>query len=124
MRVFTTRPFQRFARKERIADSEFRAAVARAEAGLVDADLGGGLLKQRVARQGQGRAGGYRTILAYRRGNRSVFIHGFAKRDQENIDARELRELRDAARIFLGLDDTELAIAATEGRLIEVEHDG
>jgi hypothetical protein len=118
MRVFTTRPFQRFARKERIAVSELRAAVARAEAGLVDADLGSGLLKQRVARQGQGRAGGYRTILAYRRGNRSVFIHGFAKRDQENIDAR------DAARIFLGLDDTELAIAVTEGRLIEVEHDG
>ena len=65
MRVFKTKPFERFARKERIADEDLCAAVKRAEGGVLDADLGGGVIKQRLARKGQGRSGGYRAIVAY-----------------------------------------------------------
>ncbi|GIK97818.1 MAG: hypothetical protein BroJett029_20270 [Alphaproteobacteria bacterium] len=64
MRVFVTRQFGRFARSERMADDRLCVAIARAESGLIDADLGGGLIKQRVARPGQGRSGGYRTVVA------------------------------------------------------------
>ena len=65
------------------------------ERGLVDAELGGGVVKQRVARAGQGRSGGYRMLIAYRAGDRAVFLYGFAKRERENVDADELLTLRE-----------------------------
>jgi hypothetical protein len=79
LRVFTTKVFARFARKERLDDRQLCEAIARAERGLVDADLGGNLIKQRVARSGRGRSGGYRTVVAFRASQRSVFLYGFAK---------------------------------------------
>src|SRR5664280_2786664 len=94
MRIFKTRWLARFARHEQITDASLIEAVARAERGLIDADLGGGLIKQRVARKGQGRSGGYRMIVAYRERDRAVFLYGFAKSDRENIDQDELLDLR------------------------------
>jgi hypothetical protein len=85
MQVLKTRWFTKFARNEEIADASLREAIARAERGLIDADLGGGLIKQRVARRGQGRSGGYRVIVAYRAKGRAVFLFGFAKNERENI---------------------------------------
>ena len=66
MRTFKTRPFARFTHRECIADEALCDAVERAERGLVDADLGGGVIKQRIAWRGQGRSGGFRTIVAFR----------------------------------------------------------
>ena len=73
MRILKMRAFAKFARQERIADGSLREAIERAERGLIDTDLGGGLIKQRVARQGQGRSGGYRMIVASRAKDRAVF---------------------------------------------------
>jgi hypothetical protein len=86
MQIYKTRWLARFARQEHIADKSLLEAIARAERGLIDADLGGGLIKQRVARQGQGRSGGYRMIVAYRAQDRAVFFYGFAKSDRENVE--------------------------------------
>ncbi len=86
MRVLKNPWFARFARKEKISDSALCEAVARAEKGLIDADLGGGVLKQRVARLGSGKSGGYRTLILYRSGERAVFAFGFAKSGMDNID--------------------------------------
>jgi hypothetical protein len=117
MQVFKTKWFARFARQERIADASLHEAIARAEHGHIDADLGGGLIKQRVARPGQGRSGGYRAILAYRIENRAVFLYGFAKSDRGNIGPDELTSWRrvgdywlsaDSAKIRKGLDDTAI----------------
>ena len=79
MRIFKSRWFQRFAQKEAITDVVLREAVARAEQGQIDADLGGEVIKQRIARPGQGRSKGYRTIIFFRRGVRAFFVYGFAK---------------------------------------------
>jgi hypothetical protein len=84
VRIFKLKGFARFQRRERIADAALVKALADIAAGLVDADLGGGLIKQRVARPGQGKSGGYRTLLAYRRGERAVFLYGFAKSGRAN----------------------------------------
>ena len=117
MEVFKTRWFARFARQERIADSSLREAIERAERGLIDADLGGGLIKQRVARSGKGKSGGYRTIIAYRARKRAVFLFGFAKSERENIATNELVSFRrvaeywlsdDAGRIRRGLEDESI----------------
>ena len=114
MRIFTTRWLSRYARRERIADDSLRDAIARAERGLVDADLGGGVIKQRVARAGQGRSGGYRMLIAYRAGERAVFLYGFAKRERENIDPDELLTLREIGAAWLAADTRRIAQALQE----------
>lgn len=83
----------RYARQERIEDHSLCEVIERAERGLVDADLGGGIIKQRVARAGQGRSGGFRLLIGYRSGNRAVFLYGFAKNERENITADDLDTL-------------------------------
>lgn len=123
MEVFKTRWFARFARQERIADSSLREAIERAERGLIDADLGGGLIKQRVARPGRGRSGGYRVIVAYRLRHRAVFILGFAKNEQENLEPRQLLVARRLGAKWLAANLEELAQAIDEDELQEVKND-
>lgn len=120
MQVFITRWFDRFARKERISAAQICEAIARAERGLIDADLGGGLIKQRVPRKGEGRSGGYRTAIAYRRRSRAVFLYGFAKNERDNIDDDDLDDLKKAARLFLAFGGKELAQAVAAGELKEI----
>lgn len=123
MRIFKTKWVRRYARRERIADESLREAIERAERGLVDADLGGGVIKQRVARAGQGRSGGYRMLVAYRAGERAVFLYGFAKRERENIDEDELLTLREIGAAWLAADARQIALALDEEALQEVPHE-
>lgn len=123
MRVFKTKWFVRFARSEGIEDESLREAIERASRGLVDADLGGGLIKQRVARRGRGRSGGYRVIVAYRVAALAVFLYGFAKSERENIEPDELEDLRLLARDWLQADTQRIAAALGGGALQEVWHD-
>jgi hypothetical protein len=111
MQVFATKWFVRFARKEGVSDERLCEAVARAERGSIDANLGGNLIKQRVARAGGGRSGDYRTVIAYRAAQRSVFLYGFAKTERDNINARELNDLRTLAQVLLNLSDAEIGNA-------------
>jgi hypothetical protein len=113
----------RFTRRERIADEALKDAIARAERGTIDADLGGGLIKQRVARPGQGRSGGYRTMIAYRIGDRAIFLLGFAKSERENVAADELKALRDLVVVWLHASGQQIETAIEEGVLKEVFDD-
>jgi hypothetical protein len=123
MRVFKTRWFARFARQERIANASLLEAIVRAERGLIDADLGGGLIKQRVARQGQGRSGGYRVIVAYRAKAKAVFLLGFAKSERENISLDELQFLRKLAGNWLAAGSAKIRTEIELGNLQEIEND-
>jgi hypothetical protein len=120
LRVFATKWFARFARKERIADRQLCEAVGRAERGLLDGDLGGNLIKQRVARAGGGRSSGFRTLIAYHTTRRSVFLYGFAKGERDNIDDRELADLKKLAKRFLDLTEGEIETALRESELKEL----
>jgi hypothetical protein len=124
VRVFVTKQFDRFARSERMKDDRLCEAIERADHGLVDADLGGGLIKQRVARPGQGRSGGFRTVIAYRRLGRAVFLYGFAKNERDNIDPDDLARLKKLAAVYLAATFKELEAWCDEGELREVECDG
>jgi len=123
LRVFATKEFARFTRKERIGSSQLSEAVRRAGSGLIDADLGGGVIKQRVARQGQGRSGGYRTIIAFRSGDRSIFMYGFAKNSKANLSDDELEVYRRLATVFLKADAAMVQRLIAAGELKEVECD-
>lgn len=123
MRIFKSRWFQRFARKENIADTLLAEAVSRAEKGQIDAELGGEVIKQRIARPGQGKSKGYRTIIFFRRGARAFFIYGFAKSHQANIDDGEKHQFKEAAKYVLALTEKQLAELLKRGDFIEVKNE-
>jgi len=89
----------------------------------VDADLGGGIIKQRVARTGKGRSGGFRVLIAYRSGSRAVFLYGFAKNERNNIEADELKTLREIGAAWLEARKEHLEHAIKEGLLMEISYD-
>lgn len=124
MRVFKNKSFARFARKARIGDAVLCAAIADANRGLIDADLGSGIIKQRIARPGEGKSGGFRTIVLFQIGARAFFVHGFAKSEQDNIRDDELAAFRLLATVMLDYDDEALSKAIENGTLTEVMCDG
>ena len=120
VRIFKNAWFVQFARKQRITDDVLIEAVARAERGLVDADLGGGVIKQRIARRGQGRSGGYRSIILYLRNERAFFVYGFAKSDRDNLDGDETAQFKAMAKHVLMLSDEHMAESLKKGVFVEM----
>ena len=123
MRVFKNSRFHKFARKEKISDAMLCEAVERAERGQIDADLGAGLIKQRVARPGAGKSGGFRTLVLFRAETRAVFAFGFAKSDMANLDDAEEAYLKKAAKLVLGFADAQMDAEVAAGRMFEVNCD-
>ena len=123
IRIYANRWFAKFAAKVKINDATLADAVHRAESGLIDADLGSGLIKQRIARQGGGKSGGYRSILIFRSGERAIFVFAFAKSGKANLSAAELKVYRKAASIMLELRESEMETEVDAGRLVEVKDD-
>ena len=123
LQVYITRWFDRFARKEKISAAHICETIARAERGLIDAELGGGLIKQRIPRRGEGRSGGFRTLIAYRTKARAIFLYGFAKNERDNIDDDDLEDLKNTAAIFLAFGNDDLARAVDAGQLKEIVFD-
>jgi len=121
VRIFKSRWFQRFVRKEGIADGVLREAVAQAEKGRIDADLGGEVMKQRIAGLGQGKSRGYRTIILFRRGARAFFVYGFAKSQRANVNDDEEGQFKEAAKHVLGLTEKQLAELLKRGDFMEVK---
>lgn len=120
MSVYQTKEFARFARKAKLTSQALMSAAADVADGRFDADLGGGVFKQRIARDGGGKSGGFRTLLLYKREKHTFFVHGFAKNQQANISAKELKALKRLAEEMLDLSDTLIAKAEAAGELIEV----
>ena len=124
LRTFKTKPFARFARREDIGDKALCEAVERAARGLIDVDLGSGVIKQRIARPGQGRSGGFRVMVVFRCGDRAFFVHGFAKNERDSLRPKELRAVRVLADEMLRLDGPELEAMLTNGTISEVNCHG
>lgn len=120
MPIYMTRWFNRWARKQGLADVALCGAVREMRAGLVDADLGGGLLKKRIARSGQGKSSGLRTLVATRRQHRWIFVFGFPKNERGNIDQDEEEALKRLAFHLLSLTAPAIANALKAGELTEV----
>jgi hypothetical protein len=108
VRRFKSKSFSRWARRENIADPSLADALERIEKGLADADIGSGVFKQRVSRPGEGRSGGYRTIILLRLGHRAFFVHGFDKSSTTNIDDKQEKDFKRLAAILLNMDNETL----------------
>lgn len=121
-RVFTTRHFNRWMRKTELTDELLCLAVGEMANGLIDADLGGGVVKKRIGLAGRGKSGGARTLIATNRGSRWFFMFGFEKNDRANIESRELAALQNYAIELLAMPSTELETAERNGALKEICH--
>ena len=121
MRAFKTKEFARWARREGLGNSALARAVVEMERGLIDARLGGTVVKKRVALPGRGKRGSTRTLLAFEKGDKAFFIYGFAKNERANVGDRELQALKLLARELLGYSAQMLIEAIDAGELIEIE---
>jgi hypothetical protein len=122
-RVFKTRYFTRWMRKTALSDDALCAAVIEMAQGLVDADLGGGIVKKRVGLAGRGKRAGARTLVATTKGNRWFFVYGFEKNDRVNILDDELEALKDIAEQLLARTGKQLDEATNDGSLTEICND-
>jgi hypothetical protein len=119
--VYKNKAFARFAKKARITDSDLWKAAQLADKGVIDADLGGGVIKQRIARAGEGKSGGSRSIVLFRRGDRAVYVYGFEKKDLANIKPDELEAFRELAKVILGYNKVEIENMVKLGALFKVQ---
>jgi len=121
MQIFKNVWFRRFAKREKISDKTLQKAIARANKGAFDANLGGHVIKQRIARAGQGKSSGYRTIIIFKKEDKAFFVYGFAKNAQDNISKSELNAFKQAAKELLALSDEQIERLLANKSLIEVK---
>ncbi|WP_445628136.1 type II toxin-antitoxin system RelE/ParE family toxin [Nostoc sp. DSM 114167] len=119
MIIYKTRWFDRWARKEGLNDLSLCAAVNEMMAGLYEADLGGGLFKKRIARSGQGKRGGFRTLVATNKGDCWFFVFGFSKNERSNINKKEEKALKKLASVLFSYTLEDLEKAKLEDELME-----
>ncbi len=121
MRAFKIKAFAKWASGEGLSDEALALAVVEMEKGLIDAKLGGQVVKKRVALPGRGKRGSTRTLVAFRQGNKAIFIYGFAKKERTNISDKELRALKMLAKELMSYTTATLTKATKAGELIEIE---
>ena len=121
--VFVTKTFARWMRKSQVTDLDILGATEEMVQGLIDANLGGHLVKKRVALRGRGKSAGARTIVATKFEQRWIFLFGFEKNERSNMDANELKVLQELAASLLDLDPQAIASAVSAGQLFQLQGD-
>lgn len=120
--VYVVEGFRRWMRKQPLRELDLCRAVAEMTRGLVDADLGSGLVKKRIGRSGAGKRSGYRVLAANRPGGPWFFIEGYAKSVRDNIDTATLEACRLEAKALMLLSEAALS-KFRSSRLTEVNCD-
>lgn len=120
MRVFKSKEFSKYAKKQGLSDETLRRAVEEIKAGQIEANYGGSVFKKRIARPGQGKSGGWRTILIYRQGDRTIFVHGFGKKDKANISKADEKAFKESAKVMLKFSYEDLNVLVKKGALEEI----
>lgn len=111
----------KMAEKMRISDELLVGAVKEMQQGLINADLGSGVVKKRIAREGSGKRSGYRTLIATNRGSKWFFVYGFSKNERENLDTKELGVLKELADYLLYLSQEELINSIRNKAITEIK---
>lgn len=120
MRIFKNKWFSKFARKEGIGDQKLIQAVREVEAGNIDANYGGGVIKQRIGRPQEGKSGGYRTIILFRKGDKAFCVYGFAKNVLDNIDKADVKGFKKLAKVVLSASDQQVESLLKKGEIEEI----
>ena len=120
MNVYLSKAFTRLARREELTDVHICQAVAEMNTGLIDANLGAGLFKKRIAMPGQGKRGSWRAVLGFQAGKKAFFLYLFPKNSRDNIEDDEMKALKRLTRYYLTLKPSEIKTALQCGELNEV----
>jgi len=123
MRIFKTKVFAKFARREGTSNEKLIGAIKELEAGNIDADYGGGVVKQRVSRPNDGKSGGYRTIIVHRHEDRAFFVFGYAKSVISNIDDEDVKNFKQLAKELLSLPDEKVETGLKAKQFVEIKHE-
>ena len=121
MKKWMTKQFTKWVSKQIIPKNELMTVISEVQAGVFEANLGGNLYKKRIRFEGQGKSGSGRTIICYKKDDRAIFIHGFAKNEKDNLSPKELNALKEFAKILFDLSTGKITIAIENGDLIEVK---
>ena len=116
-----TRHFSKWASKQKISQDDLSLALTEVQAGNFEASLGGHIYKKRIKFKGQGKSGSGRTIICYKKRDRAIFIHGFAKNQKSNLSKKESDIFKELSKILLNLSTKEVSIAINNGDIIEVK---
>ncbi len=111
----------KWASKHNINNDELFQALEELQEGKYEANLGGNLYKKRVRFVGRGKRGSGRTIVCYKKGDRAIFIHGFAKNEKSSLSKKELHALKEFAKLLFSLTSKQLVIAIQKGDFVEVQ---
>lgn len=120
MKRLMTKHFSKWISKQNISDEDLQTTLSELEAGQFEANLGGYLYKKRVRFEGKGKSGSGRTIICYKKDDRAIFIHGFAKNEKANLSPKELHAMKEFSRIIIKLSASEVKVAIENGNFIEV----
>ncbi len=120
LQIFKNKAFTRFADDNELTDADLCEVVRRARNGQINANLGGGVIKQRIARKGGGKSGGFRAIVLFRQDDLAVFVHAFPKSNQSNLKKKDLKAFKELADIMLNLTKVDLENVLENGTIIEV----
>lgn len=121
MKQLMTRHFSKWALKQNISERVLLSALSELQSGVYDANLGGHIYKKRVAFPGHGKSGSGRTIICYKKNNRAIFVHGFAKHEQSDLTPRELTAFKALAKVLVSLSDEEIELALDKGDFKELK---
>ncbi len=121
IQIFKNSWFKRFAQRNKISDKALKESIIEAQKGNIDANLGGYVIKQRISRSNQGKSGGYRTIIIFKKGNKAFFVYGFSKSEKDNIDKGEVNIYKKAAKELLALSDDKIKKLIKNGALTEIK---
>ena len=121
MKKLMTKHFSKWASKQKISRGDLSLALTEVQDGNFEASLGGHIYKKRIKFKGQGKSSSGRTIICYKKGNRAIFIHGFAKNQKSSLSKKELNVFKELSKILLSLSTKDLLKAITNGDIIEVE---
>jgi len=120
VRAFKNTRFSRFAKKEGITDDELKDAIKLLEEGQPDANLGGDVYKVRIARPGEGKSGGYRVVILFKKKKRTFFVYGFAKSNRDSIDQKEEKVYKELAKKYLNSTDEVINYLVKTRKLVEI----
>jgi len=118
MNKLKTKWVNKWAKKNRIVDDNLIVAIENLGNNLSSSNLGGGLFKVRVASQGGGKSGGFRTLIVYKKEDRAVVVYGFAKNEQDNLSKSELLAFKKLSKDILSQSHQDLEMAIKKGVFI------
>lgn len=115
-----TKHFSKWVKQHQVSIKQLDQALTEVSEGNFEADLGGGVIKKRIAFKGHGKSKSGRTIVCFKQDKLAIYLHGFAKNERTNISSKELVAFKATSKVLLSLSESNINLAIKKGSFIEV----